>query len=90
MTLFDYRPAEIALLEENPNLTEPGLTLQGFVERSRGPGSVGGGRRDEAPRRDGNGRRARHDSVHSRQWDTGHLAYWSDSQFAALCEAWVT
>jgi hypothetical protein len=33
LTLFDQRPSEVGLPEENPNLTEPGLVLQGFVER---------------------------------------------------------
>jgi actin-like ATPase involved in cell morphogenesis len=33
LTLFERRPTEIGLPEENPNLTEPGLVLRGFVER---------------------------------------------------------
>jgi hypothetical protein len=33
LTLFEHRPTEIGLPEENPNLTEPGLVLRGFVER---------------------------------------------------------
>ncbi len=33
LTLFENRPTEIGLPEENPNLTEPGLVLRGFVER---------------------------------------------------------
>jgi hypothetical protein len=33
LTLFDQRPSEVGLPEENPNLTEPGLVLQGFIER---------------------------------------------------------
>ncbi|OBK43173.1 Hsp70 family protein [Mycobacterium sp. 1081908.1] len=33
LTLFENRPTEIGLPEENPNLTESGLVLRGFVER---------------------------------------------------------
>jgi hypothetical protein len=33
LTLFDDRPTEVGLPEENPNLTEPGLVMRGFVER---------------------------------------------------------
>jgi actin-like ATPase involved in cell morphogenesis len=33
LTLFERRPTEVGLPEENPNLTEPGLVLRGFVER---------------------------------------------------------
>ena len=33
LTLFEHRATEIGLPEDNPNLTEPGLVLRGFVER---------------------------------------------------------
>jgi hypothetical protein len=33
LTLFEHRPTEIGLPEENPSLTESGLVLRGFVER---------------------------------------------------------
>lgn len=33
LTLFDGRPTEVGLPEENPNLTESGLVMRGFVER---------------------------------------------------------
>src|SRR6185312_8572468 len=33
LTLFEHRPTEVGLPEENPNLTEPGLVMRGFVER---------------------------------------------------------
>jgi Hsp70 protein len=33
LTLFEHRPTEIGLPEENPNLSETGLVLRGFVER---------------------------------------------------------
>lgn len=33
LTLFEQRPTEVGLPDENPNLTEPGLVLRGFVER---------------------------------------------------------
>jgi cell division ATPase FtsA len=33
LTLFDDRPSEVGLPEENPTLTQPGLVLRGFIER---------------------------------------------------------
>jgi len=33
LTLFDDRASEVGLPEENPNLTQPGLVMRGFVER---------------------------------------------------------
>ena len=33
LTIFDHRAGEVGLPEENPNLTEPGLVMRGFVER---------------------------------------------------------
>jgi hypothetical protein len=33
LTVFEQRPSEVGLPEENPNLTEPGLVMRGFVER---------------------------------------------------------
>ena len=33
LTLFEHRPTEVGLPEENLNVTEPGLVLRGFVER---------------------------------------------------------
>lgn len=33
VTLYEQRPTEVGLPDENPNLTEPGLVLRGFVER---------------------------------------------------------
>jgi actin-like ATPase involved in cell morphogenesis len=33
LTLFEHRPSEVGLPEENPKLTESGLVLRGFVER---------------------------------------------------------
>lgn len=33
LTVYDHRASEVGLPEENPNLTEPGLVLRGFVER---------------------------------------------------------
>ncbi|MCV7350428.1 Hsp70 family protein [Mycobacterium parmense] len=37
LTLFEHRPTEVGLPEENPNLTESGLVLRGFVERVGDP-----------------------------------------------------
>jgi actin-like ATPase involved in cell morphogenesis len=33
LTLYDNRAPEVGLPEENPNLTEPGLVMRGFIER---------------------------------------------------------
>ncbi len=33
LTLFEQRPTEVGLPEENPNLTQGGMVLRGFVER---------------------------------------------------------
>jgi actin-like ATPase involved in cell morphogenesis len=37
LTLFGHRPPEVGTPDENPNLTEPGLVLQGFTERVGDP-----------------------------------------------------
>ena len=37
VTLYAHRPTEVGLPEENPNLTESGLVLRGFVERVGDP-----------------------------------------------------
>ncbi|MDF2825871.1 MAG: molecular chaperone [Mycobacterium sp.] len=37
VTLYGHRPAEVGLPSDNPNLTEPGLVLRGFVERIGDP-----------------------------------------------------
>ncbi|MEI7716978.1 MAG: Hsp70 family protein, partial [Mycobacterium sp.] len=37
VTLFEHRPTEVGLPQENPNLTAPGLVLRGFVERVGDP-----------------------------------------------------
>ena len=37
LTLYDQRPPEVGLSAENPNLTEPGLVMRGFVERVGDP-----------------------------------------------------
>ena len=33
LTLFDHRASEVGLPEENPNATEPGLVMRGFIQR---------------------------------------------------------
>lgn len=33
LTVFDHRASEVGVPEENPNVTEAGLVLRGFVER---------------------------------------------------------
>ncbi|HEY1440239.1 MAG TPA: molecular chaperone, partial [Mycobacterium sp.] len=33
LTVYDQRASEVGLPEENPNATEPGLVMRGFVER---------------------------------------------------------
>src|ERR1700746_3271919 len=37
LTLFPHRAPEVGVPSENPNLTEPGLVLTGFVERVGDP-----------------------------------------------------
>ncbi len=37
VTLYAHRPTEVGVPEENPNLTESGLVLRGFVERVGDP-----------------------------------------------------
>lgn len=89
LTLFEQRPTEVGLPEENPNLTEPGLVLRGFVER------VG----DRAPlvAADGTkylGAALTVEAIEAMARAVGYgspitiavPAYWSDAQFAALRE----
>ncbi|ORA17168.1 Hsp70 family protein [Mycobacterium arosiense] len=89
LTLFEQRPTEVGLPEENPNLTEPGLVLRGFVER------VG----DRAPlvAADGTkylGAALTVEAIEAMARVVGYgspitiavPAYWSDAQFAALRE----
>ncbi|WP_264000590.1 Hsp70 family protein, partial [Mycolicibacillus trivialis] len=37
LTFFDHRPPEVGVPAENPNLTEPGTVLRGFVQRIGDP-----------------------------------------------------
>lgn len=89
LTLFEHRPTEVGLPEENPNLAEPGLVLRGFVER------VG----DRAPlvAADGTkylGEVLTVEAIESMARAVGYgapvtiaiPAYWSDAQTAALRE----
>jgi hypothetical protein len=89
LTLFEHRPTEIGLPEENPSLTESGLVLRGFVER------VG----DRAPlvAADGTkylGEVLTVEAVEAMARTVGYgkpitiavPAYWSDAQFSALRE----
>ena len=89
LTLFEHRPTEIGLAEENPNLTGPGLVLRGFVER------VG----DRAPlvAADGTkylGEVLTVEAIEAMARTVGYgspitiavPAYWSDAQFTALRE----
>lgn len=89
LTLFEDRPTEVGLPEENPNLTAPGLVLRGFVER------VG----DRAPlvAADGTkylGAALTVEAIEAMARAVGYgspitiavPAYWSDAQFAALRE----
>ncbi|OBB92575.1 Hsp70 family protein [Mycobacterium sp. 852002-40037_SCH5390672] len=89
LTLFEQRPTEVGLPEENPNLTEPGQVLRGFVER------VG----DRAPllAADGTkylGTALTVEAIEAMARAVGYgtpitiavPAYWSDPQFTALRE----
>lgn len=92
LSLFEQRPTEVGLPEENPNLTEPGLVLRGFVER------VG----DRAPlvASDGTkylGAALTVEAIEAMARTAGYgapiviavPAYWSDVQFTALREEFV-
>jgi Hsp70 protein len=89
LTLFEHRPTEIGLPEENSSLTEPGLVLRGFVER------VG----DRAPlvAADGTkylGEVLTVEAIEALARSVGYgtpitiavPAYWSNAQFSALRE----
>ncbi|MCV7198157.1 Hsp70 family protein [Mycobacterium angelicum] len=93
LTLFDRRPAEVGLPEENPNLNEPGLVLRGFVER------VG----DQAPLVATDGTKYQGAALTVVALDAmartvgygtpvtiAAPAYWSEGQFAALRGALVS
>ncbi|ORV59444.1 molecular chaperone [Mycobacterium europaeum] len=87
LTLFEHRPTEVGLPEENPNLTGDGMVLRGFVER------VG----DRAPlvAPDGTkylGEVLTVEAIEAMARTVGYgapitiavPAYWSDAQFSAL------
>ena len=89
VTLFEHRPTEVGLPEENPNLTQPGLVLRGFVER------VG----DQTPlvAADGTkylGRALTVEAIEAMARSVGYgapvtiaiPAYWTEAQAAALRE----
>jgi Hsp70 protein len=89
LTLFENRPTEIGLPEENPNLTGPGLVLRGFVERV--------GDRSPLVAADGTkylGEVLTVEAIEALARTVGYgtpitiavPAYWSDAQFSALRE----
>ncbi|WP_374023233.1 Hsp70 family protein [Mycobacterium sp. HNNTM2301] len=89
LTLFEHRPTEVGLPEENPNLTENGMVLRGFVER------VGDRTPVVAP--DGTkylGEVLTVEAIEAMARAVGYgtpitiavPAYWSDAQFTALRE----
>jgi Hsp70 protein len=87
LTLFENRPTEIGLPEENPSLTGPGLVLRGFVERV--------GDRSPLVAADGTkylGEVLTVEAIEALARGVGYgapitiavPAYWSDAQFSAL------
>ncbi|MCV7397642.1 Hsp70 family protein [Mycobacterium paraseoulense] len=87
LTLFEHRPTEVGLPEENPNLTENGMVLRGFVERV--------GDRSPLVAADGTkylGEVLTVEAIEAMARTVGYgapitiavPAYWSDAQFAAL------
>ncbi len=89
LTLFDDRPSEVGLPEENPALTQPGLVLRGFIERI--------GERTPLVAADGTkylGEALTVDALEAMARTAGYgtpvtvavPAYWSKGQFAALRE----
>ncbi len=87
LTLFDHRETEVGLPEENPNLTEPGLVLRGFVERvgDRAPLVAADGTKYLGEALTIEALEAMARTVGSGAPLTVAVpAYWSDAQFAAL------
>ncbi|OBG94532.1 molecular chaperone [Mycobacterium sp. E3298] len=89
LTLFEHRPTEVGLPEENPNLTENGMVLRGFVERV--------GDRTPVVAADGTkylGEVLTVEAIEAMARTVGYgtpitiavPAYWSDAQFTALRE----
>ncbi|OBB82807.1 Hsp70 family protein [Mycobacterium sp. 852002-30065_SCH5024008] len=89
LTLFEGRPTEVGLPEENPNLTENGMVLRGFVERV--------GDRSPLVAADGTkylGEVLTVEAIEAMARTVGYgtpitiavPAYWSDAQFTALRE----
>lgn len=87
LTLFEHRPTEVGLPEENPNLTENGMVLRGFVERV--------GDRSPLVAPDGTkylGEVLTVEAIEAMARSVGYgrpitiavPAYWSEAQFAAL------
>src|ERR1700752_974989 len=89
LTLFEHRPTEIGLPEENPNLSEPGLVLRGFVERvgDRAPLVAADGTKYSGAALTG-------EAIEAMARTTGYgtpvtiavPAYWSEAQSTALRE----
>lgn len=89
LTLFEHRPTEVGLPEENPNLTGTGMVLRGFVERV--------GDRSPLVAPDGTkylGEVLTVEAIEAMARTAGYgtpitiavPAYWSDAQFTALRE----
>ncbi|UXA07626.1 Hsp70 family protein [Mycobacterium sp. SMC-2] len=89
LTLFEHRPTEVGLPEENPKLTENGMVLRGFVERV--------GDRSPLVAADGTkylGEVLTVEAIEAMARTVGYgtpitiavPAYWSDAQFTALRE----
>ncbi|OBI02552.1 Hsp70 family protein [Mycobacterium scrofulaceum] len=89
LTLFEHRPTEVGLPEENPNLTENGMVLRGFVERV--------GDRTPVVAADGTkylGEVLTVEAIEAMARTVGYgtpitiavPTYWSDAQFTALRE----
>ncbi|OCB20623.1 molecular chaperone [Mycobacterium malmoense] len=89
LTLFEHRPTEVGLPEENPNLAQGGMVLRGFVERV--------GDRSPLVAADGTkylGEVLTVEAIEAMARAVGYgtpitiavPAYWSDAQFTALRE----
>jgi len=87
LTVYDERASEVGLPEENPNLTEPGLVMRGFVERvgDRAPlvGSDGTKYLGEALTVEALEVMAR-TAGYGTPVTVAVPAYWSEGQYAAL------
>lgn len=91
LTLFADRPPEVGVPDENPNLTEPGLVLHGFIAGVGDPSPFvapdGSAHRSDVLTAEALDAMARTVGHHGASIAVAVPAYWAESQVAALREA---